>query len=131
MSRQMMIEPALLSDKLIKQILENYLVARGWDIAVSTVTDRGIDIKAKRDTASWIIRANFFKPPREGIVISFVSVLGEILQRMDDPSKKYSVAFPDIKPFRRLWDRLPTLAKDSMGITALFVNQTGTVNEIR
>jgi len=131
MSRQIVIEPSFLSDKLIKQILENFLVSRGWEIDVFMVPNRGIDIKAKRDVAYWMIRANLFQPPRDGIVISFVSVLGEILQRMDDPANKYSVAFPDIRPFRRLWDRLPALAKDSTGITALFINQAGTVTEIR
>ena len=50
---------------------------------------------------------------------------------MDDPRSKYSIAFPDTEPFRRLWERLPALVKNKIEITALFVNQRGVEIEIK
>jgi len=60
----------------------------------------------------------------------FIGILGETLQRMNDPASKYSIALPDVQQFRRLWDRLPRLAKQRTQITALFVNADGQVIEV-
>ncbi len=60
----------------------------------------------------------------------FLGVLGELLQRMTDPAAKYSIALPDLPQFRRLWDRLPELAKQRTGISALFVSESGRVDEV-
>ena len=57
----------------------------------------------------------------------FLHVLGEAPQRMDDPHAAYSIALPDLKQFRNLWGRLPQLAKQRTGITAIFVNEDGNV----
>jgi len=42
---------------------------------------------------------------------------------MDDPAAKYSIAFPDIPQFRKLWSRFPAEAKSRTQITVLFVSQ--------
>jgi hypothetical protein len=55
----------------------------------------------------------------------FLSILGELLQRMDDPEAEYSIALPDMKQFRGLWQRLPKLAKSRTKISALFISQSG------
>jgi hypothetical protein len=119
-----------ISEKKIKQILENYLSSQGWDIEVNRGNNRGLDIEARLGNDRWIIEvkgSGDYNPVRLNY---FHEVLGEILQRMDDPHYKYSIALPDMEIFRRLWERLPTLAKSSLGITALFVNLTGSVTEL-
>ncbi len=60
----------------------------------------------------------------------FLSILGELLQRMDDPDARYSIALPDMQQFRRLWQRLPQLAKARTTISALFVSPSGKVEEV-
>ena len=57
----------------------------------------------------------------------FLAVLGETLQRMDDRDARYSIAFPDMPQYRRLWGRLPELAKRRTRITALLVKDAETV----
>jgi hypothetical protein len=59
----------------------------------------------------------------------FLNVLGELLQRMDDPEARYSIGLPNLPPFRGLWQRLPVLAKLRTAITALFVDGGGNVIE--
>jgi hypothetical protein len=110
--------------------MEAFLVSDGWVPDVSFGRSHVVDIEAKRGTDKWIIKVKGSSSLNPEIINSFVSVLGEILQRMDDQKCKYSLALPDTKPFRRLWERLPTLAKERTGITALFVSQTGKVTEI-
>jgi hypothetical protein len=60
----------------------------------------------------------------------FVVILGEVLQRMENPAARYSIALPDMRQFRGLWARLPSLAKKRLGITALFVGEDGEVEEV-
>jgi len=60
----------------------------------------------------------------------FIGILGETLQRMDDPASKYSISLPDVPQFRRLWSRLPHLAKKRTGITVLFISAKGEVTEM-
>ena len=120
---------ACLPEKRIKQILEVFLITQGWNTKIAWGFTHGIDIEAKRNTDRWIIEVGVSKLGNPTIISSFVSVLGKILQRMDDPECKYSIALPDTEPFRRLWERLPILVKDRTEITALFVNHAGTVIE--
>ena len=63
-------------------------------------------------------------------VNDFLGVLGRLLQQMSDPQAKYSVALPDLPRFRRLWIRLPELAKRRTGFSALFVDDAGRVEEV-
>lgn len=116
-------------EKKVKQILKGFLTSQGWNPRITWGSTHGIDIEAKRNTARWIIEVKVAESSNPAIVNSFVSVLGEILQRMDYQECKYSIALPDTEPFRRLWERLPTLAKDRTGITVLFVNPAGNVTE--
>ena len=60
----------------------------------------------------------------------FLAVLGELLQHMDDRDARHSIALPDIPQCKRLWDRLPELAKSRIRIYALFVAPSGSVLEL-
>jgi hypothetical protein len=122
-------EASSLMGKKIKKFLETYLSAQGWETRVAWGFTHGVDIEARRGKQKWIIEVKGTEPLYPMPVGAFVSVLGEVLQRMDDPACKYSVAFPEAEQFRRLWERLPPLAKQRTGITALFVTLMGDVIE--
>lgn len=118
-----------ISEKKIKQFLGKYLTSAGWGHEIAWGVNPGIDIEAKRGLDRWIIQVKGSGPFHPVTINYFLSVLGEIIQRMDDPKCKYSIALPDMEEFRRLWERLPELSKSRMGITALFVNLQGNVTE--
>ena len=61
----------------------------------------------------------------------FLCILGELLQRMDDPTARYSIALPDLKQFRNLWLRLPDLAKQRSTIDAIFVSEDGMIDFVK
>jgi len=117
-----------LSENVIKQLLKVHLISEGWKTEMYRKTHHGLDVIALRGEEQWVI---IIKGEESAdIVESFISALGSIVHVMEDPNSKYSIALPDTMPFRRLWERLPFLTKQRTGITALFVNQSGSVVEI-
>jgi len=116
-----------LSEDEIKQCLEAELRRQGWETEVAWGNQQGIDIDARRGQERWIIEVKGpgSRPPMR--VNYFLAILGELLQRMDDPEARYSLALPDLPQFRRLWERLPALAKERTGIGAIFVSKDGAI----
>lgn len=118
-----------LSEDAIKQILERWLIAQGWNVKVAWGRDHGIDIDATHESQRWIIEVKGQGTLNPMRVNYFLGILGETLQRMDDQNAKYSIALPDIVQFRNLWTRLPLLAKSRTGITCIFVTHDSKVSE--
>ena len=119
-----------LSEDEIKGILNEYLQADGWETKAAPGRERGIDIDAARGAERWIIEVKGpgSRPPMR--VNYFISILGETLQRMNDPDAKYSIALPDLEQYRRLWNRLPQLAKTRTGISLLLVSVDGEIENL-
>jgi hypothetical protein len=123
-------EPAgALSEDAIKGALERWLQDQGWKTRIAWGKERGIDIEARRGSERWIIEVKGPGSLSAMRVNYFLGIIGELLQRMDDPNARYSIALPDLKQFRLLWQRLPYLAKSRTTITALFVDTTGAVDD--
>lgn len=51
----------------------------------------------------------------------FLGALGELVQRMDDPSATYGLALPDNRQYRGLVSRLPALAVQRLGLVFYLV----------
>ncbi|MEZ5727316.1 MAG: hypothetical protein R3E48_04450 [Burkholderiaceae bacterium] len=120
-----------LSEEEIKATINEWLLADGWETKVAWRKSPGIDIDARKNGTRWIIEVKGpgSRPPMR--VNYFLSILGETLQRMGDSSAKYSIALPELNQYRGLWNRLPALAKDRTGISLLFVDAVGRIEEIR
>lgn len=123
-------DTSVFTEDNLKEILKKYLHSDGWDTQIAWGRTHGIDIDAFRGSERWIIEVKGIGSSNPMNVNYFLGILGETLQRMVDPNAKYSIALPDIKQFRNLWDRLPLLAKKRTGITALLINADGVVEEI-
>jgi hypothetical protein len=89
----------------------------------------GIDIDAHRDGRRWIIEAKGSGKSGAQRSNYFVGALGELMQRANDPKADYGLALPDLDQYRRLWERLPALAKRRMRLSALFVSDDGVVTQ--
>lgn len=118
-----------LSEDEIKEVLADWLSASSWNVEVAWGKRQGIDIAAERNGTRWLIEVKGLGSRNAMRVNYFLAVLGETLQRMDEPKAKYSIALPDVGQFRRLWDRLPEVAKERTKITVLFVSEEGAVDE--
>ncbi len=119
-----------LSEDDVKRSVEAWLVASGWEGTVMWGHVRGIDIEAKRNHERWIIEAKGCGSLAPMRVNYFVGMLGELLQRMNNPGARYSIALPGMKQFRGLWRRFPELAKTRTTISVLFVDPAGGVEEV-
>jgi hypothetical protein len=119
-----------LSEDRLKHHLREWFRANSWEAVVAWGHERGVDIDSGRDGKRWIVEVKGIGSRPEMRVNYFIGVLGETLQRMNDPASKYSIGLPDVQQFRRLWDRLPRLAKQRTQITALFVSASGQVAEV-
>lgn len=120
-----------LSEDAIKEILVKWLEKQGWSVEVAWGHARGADCVADREDERWIIEVKGCGSRQPMRVNYFLAILGETLQRMDDPATRYSIALPDMAQFRGLWERLPRLAKDRTQVTALFASADGRVREER
>jgi hypothetical protein len=128
-----MIEPPpgdFLSEDDAKRKLQAWLEDAGWRVAVVWGRGRGLDMEARRGDSRWVIEVKGQGTLDAMRVNYFLAVLGELLQRMDDSHARYSIALPDLPQFRRLWQRLPNLAKERTRISALFVSVSGQVEEV-
>ena len=114
----------------IKHILASYLHHRGWKTQLAMGRIHGIDIDAYKGNERWIIEVKGCGSRNAMRVNYFLAILGETLQRMADPNAKYSIALPDLKQYRDLWNKLPRLAKERTGISVLFVNGNHEIEEV-
>lgn len=116
-----------LNEDELKRALQGWLLKDGWTAAVAWGRTPGVDIAATRAGERWLIEVKGAGSRPAMRVNYFLGALGELLQRMDDDRASYSIALPDLPQFRGLWERLPSLAKRRMGISALFVDARGNV----
>ena len=93
----------------------------------SGVQNRASTSKPRRGSERWVIEAKGCGSLQPMRVNYFIGILGETLQRMDDPAAHYSIALPDLPQYRGLWQRLPRLAKTRTEISILFVGSDGKI----
>lgn len=120
-----------MSEDDVKLLLGLWLERNGWEVSIATGKEPGPDILARQGSRSWTIEVKGSGSRPQMPANYFLSALGQILQRMDSDKARYSVAFPDMPQYRRLWARLPGEAKKRAGITALFVGANGEIDEVR
>ena len=116
-----------LSEDEVKHALAQWLRVSGWTVEVAWHKTHGPDLDARRGSERWLIEVKGAGSREQMRANYFLNVLGEILQEMRYEEAAYSVAFPDMQQYRRLWKRLPKLAKHRLGLSALFVSSTGNV----
>lgn len=116
-----------LDEEAIKRVLTDKLTVEGWTVSTAWSHAPGVDIEARRGNDRWLIEVKGPGSRPQMRMNYFLSILGELLQRMDDPAARYSIALPDLPQYRGLWERLPTLAKQRTGIDIMFVDADGTV----
>lgn len=120
-----------LQEDKIKDILKQDLLSKKWNIDFFAPGNKpGTDIIARKEDQRWFIEVKGCGSRNSMRVNYFLSILGEILQRMDDPVAKYSIALPDMEQYRKLWNKLPALAKERTKIGIIFVKDELTIEYI-
>jgi hypothetical protein len=120
-----------MNEDAVKAHIKNRLEADGWNVKVAWGYVHGVDVEASRKGERWLIEVKGPGSRPEMRVNYFIAILGETLQRMDDPNAHYSIAFPDMQVFRSLWAKLPPLAKRRTGIDLILVDEAGTLTMLK
>jgi hypothetical protein len=94
-----------LTEDHVKQLLQTWLEADGWETVIAWGHKPGIDIIARRGEETWIIEAKGCGSLQPMRVNYFISILGELLQRMSVAEARYSIALPNMQQFRGLLAR--------------------------
>jgi hypothetical protein len=120
-----------LGEDSVNDLLAAWLISQRWDLqSRARGHSRGVDIVAQSEGRLWSIQVKGEGKHRNAQQNNFIDALGQTLYAMDDSDKKYSIAFPDLPAYRRLWSRVPECARGRTGITALFVGASGQVEEV-
>lgn len=123
-------DSAGMSEDTVKGSVAEWLEGEGWSVHVKWGHERGIDIEALRGDERWVIEAKGSGSLQPMRVNYFITMLGETLQRMDDPNALYSIALPDMAQYRGLWDRLPRLAKSRTTISLILVGPNSKIEHL-
>jgi hypothetical protein len=94
-----------------------------WSVTVAWGRDRGIDVEAHRGTEDLYLEAKGEAANSPQQVNYFLGALGELVQRLRDPTAGYGLGLPDNPQYRRLVERLPELARQRLNLTVLFVDR--------
>ena len=94
-----------LTEDEVNQGVKEFLEADGFHVTIAWGRDRGIDIEAV--SANGILlreaKGSAQNPPQQ--VNYFLGALGELLQRMTEPSAAYGLALPENGQYRGLVSR--------------------------
>jgi hypothetical protein len=115
----------LLSEDEVKAAVRDYLVADGWAVTIAWGHARGVDIDAQRGDERLLLEAKGEVKLQPQQVNYFVAALGELVQRMADPTARYGLVLPDNRQYRGLVSRLPAFAIERLGLVVYFVERAG------
>jgi hypothetical protein len=110
----------------VRSVLEAFLRQNGWEPSASK-RSAGVEVEGWRGVERWVISLHEEAWASQDYGHLFMQMIGELLTVMDDRAAVYSLALPDTEPFRGLWDSVPLLARDRLGVTALFIDPSGRV----
>jgi hypothetical protein len=118
----------LLTEDEVKAATKTYLENHGWSVTIAWGRAHGIDIEAHRGTEHLYLEAKGESGNTAQQVSYFIGALGELVQRLRDPTAIYGVALPDNGQYRRLVERLPRLAWERLNLTVLLVDKADRVS---
>ena len=100
----------------VKKALSKTLTDSGWKVnKIAMETKHGVDIEATHNQeGTLIIEAKGEGSLNPMRVNNFLMVLGELMQKMDSPNKKYGIALPAHQQYVKLIHKLPLYQKEQM-----------------
>ena len=113
----------LLTEDSVKTAVKAYLEGAGWSVTVAWGRNHGVDIGAHRDGEHLYLEAKGEATNSAQQANYFIGALGELVQRLRDPTARYGLALPDNQQFRRLAERLPPLAHERLNLVIMFVDR--------
>ncbi|HXJ95301.1 MAG TPA: hypothetical protein VMT20_20865 [Terriglobia bacterium] len=101
-----------------------------WEVRTQWGRTGGVDIEARLGSRKLTLEVKGQGKTRQALGNNFLQVLGQILQRMSDPSSEYGVVLPAHASYADLVLRLPKHAREVLRLDFYFVRRSGTTHDI-
>lgn len=95
-----------LDEDTVKTSVADFLRSRGYTVSVGKKRERGADMRATKDGLKLIVEAKGEGSRSEMFNNFFISILGEVLQRMNEQAAEYGIALPAHRKYARLIEEL-------------------------
>ncbi len=110
--------------------LFEHLEKDGWRVNISYRRYHGREVVGIKEDRKWIIVVSGTGSYMSLRTKHFAVCLGELLMHTDEDNAKYSVVLPRTSEFLKVWKKFPTLARSRTGISALFIDMDGCIEEM-
>ncbi|MBE3603993.1 hypothetical protein IMX07_10195 [bacterium] len=119
-----------MNEQEVVEHLATWLQNNGWNVVRANHRGPGFDIEARQGLNRWFIEAKGdYHGDEPNNRMNFNQALGFVLNNRQYPDAKYSVAFPDIPFYRRLWQRSPQAGRFPVN-SCLLVSNGAAVDEL-
>jgi len=118
-----------MNEEEVVQRVATWLRGNGWHVVRANHRGPGFDIEASQYGQRWYIEAKGDSGDPGSNYTKFHEAIGQVVNRRDDGSAKYSVAFPDVCAFREPWEKRPYAGRFPIN-SCLLVSNCGAVDEL-
>lgn len=103
-------------------LIKSWLDEHGWEY----IEEKEM-IEAYNESKKWIINVQGIKRGRKQ---TLPVKLSEVLKHIDDTQTHYSIAFNDSLSYRRQWNEIPSVVKDSLNMSVILADKKGNITEL-
>lgn len=103
-------------------LVKSWLGEHGWEY----IESRDF-IEAHNENKRWIINVQGIKRGRKQ---TLPVKLSEVIKHIDDVKTHYSIAFNDSLSYRRQWNEIPDVVKDSLNMSVILADKKGNIVEL-
>jgi len=113
------------NEDFVQGAIERHFAELGFKLLSGTHADLECEHPTSRER--WLVEA---KGLTSAVGLDFRTGLGQLLQRMHEPSTHYGVAVPDIPQFRSQCAQVSPRVRELLGVHWLFVTSEGLVRVV-
>lgn len=103
-------------------LVKSWLGEHGWEY----IENKDF-IEAHNENKRWVINVQGIKRGRKQ---TLPVKLSEVIKHIDDTKTHYSIAFNDSLSYRRQWNEIPSVVKDSLNMSVILADKKGNIIEL-
>ena len=106
----------------LRNIIKVWLEEHGWEF----IENKDF-IEAHTESKRWMINVQGIKRGRKQ---TLPVKLSEIIKHINDTDTHYSIAFNDSLSYRRQWNEIPEVVKNSLNMSVILADKKGNITEL-
>lgn len=106
----------------LRNLIKSWLQEHGWEY----IENKDF-IEAHTDSKRWMINVQGIKRGRKQ---TLPVKLSEVIKHIDDINTHYSIAFNDSLSYRRQWNEIPEVVKNSLNMSVILADKKGNIVEL-